>query len=53
MSQTSDTSRDLVELVDRLERVEWREVPGVSSSTAAAFTAQVGEAIDGEGGPRE
>ena len=31
MSHTSDTSRDLDELVDRLERVEWRSVPGVSS----------------------
>jgi len=44
MSRSLDAGRDLDELVDRLEGVEWRSVPGVSSSTAAAFAAQVAAA---------
>jgi hypothetical protein len=37
------TDREIRELIDRMERVEWREVPGVSASTAAAFTSSLTE----------
>ena len=39
-----NAARDLDELAERLEGVRWREVPGVSSSTAATFAAQVAAA---------
>jgi hypothetical protein len=35
---------EISELIDRMEGVEWRDVPSVSSSTAAAFTSSLIEA---------
>lgn len=38
------TDTEISEVIDRLERIEWREVPGISASTAAAFTSSLIEA---------
>ena len=38
------TDPEIAELIERMERIEWREVPGVSASTAAAFTSSFIEA---------
>lgn len=42
----SSTESDLRRLSDALERVDWRDVDGVSTATAATFAQRVREALE-------